>query len=481
MRIPEHGLDRETIFETLESFRAGDLDWKGGRTFAYYYDAGPEVDAVAKEAFTRFMSENAIDPTVYPSLLKMENDVVAMAAAHLGGDEHTVGSFTSGGTESILCAVKAARDHARKHKPEIERPHMVLPATGHPSFQKAAKYFGLDMTVVDVDAETYKADPQAIADAITESTILLVVSTPSYAHGVIDPVEAVSEIARERGLWLHVDACIGGFLLPYFRRLGADVPPFDLSVPGVSSISMDFHKYGYGPKGSSVVLYRDKELRSHQWFASAQWTGYTMFNSTIQSTRGGGPIAGTWAVLNFLGEDGYLDLARRVKDATTDLAAGIEAHPDLYLLAKPEMCLLAFRSDTVGIFHIIDEMRVRGWYVQPQLHFREYPANIHLSVHPGNVACVPGFLKDLSEAVEAARALPTGQLAGLKDEIEGLDIDALSTDEFSNLMAFAGATALGLPERLAGISELLDMVPGAVSERLIARFLNELYVPTRED
>ncbi|MBW2258810.1 MAG: aspartate aminotransferase family protein, partial [Deltaproteobacteria bacterium] len=431
MRIPEHGMDRETLFEKMESYRAEDVDWKKGRTFGYVYDAGEAAYEVCKEAYLRFLSENALDFTVYPSLLRLENDIIAMAASHLGGDDRVAGTFTSGGTESIVLAVKSAREWARAERPHITHPEMVLPVTAHAAHHKAARYLGIEVIEVDVDPDTYKADPDAIRAAITENTILLVASAPSYAHGVVDPIAEIGQIALAH--------------LPYFRRLGAPIPDFDLRVPGVTSISMDLHKYGFAAKGASVVLYRDKAMRTHQFFSCSRWTGYTVINPTVQSSRTGGPLAAAWAVLNFIGDDGYLEIARGLRDATLQLAEGVAAIDGLELMAPPEMCLFAFSSDTVNVFHLADEMGSRGWYIQPQLRYRDSQENIHLSVNPGNIAHVEPFLADLRASVEAVRGLPSGQLAAIAGQLTDLVEAGMSEAEFANLMAMVGVGAGEVP------------------------------------
>ena len=476
-RIPQTGWTREQVMSTLESHRAGDLDWRGGRTFAYVYDPGEEAEAVCKAAFVAYMKENALDPTVFPSLLKLENDLIAMALAHCGGGEGSVGSFTSGGTESLILAVKSARELARKER-GIDRPHMVLPATAHASLHKAGEYLGVDYTVVDVDPVSFKADPAAMEAAIRPETILLVGSAPSYGQGVVDPIEALGQVALKHDLLLHVDGCIGAFLLPYFRKLGDDIPPFDLSVPGVTSISMDFHKYAYAAKGASVLLYRSAELRRHQFFASAGWTGYTQINPVVQSTRGGGPLAAAWATLHFLGEDGFLELARRIRTATHRLMDGIEAIDGLRLSVRSEMCLLSFVCEGFDLFHLIDEMKLRGWYVQPQLSFRHYAPNIHLSVGPGNAPHVEAFLEDLADAVEAARKLPPTNALEILEHLGIAGGGELSPEAFANIVAVLGAGGGALPDRLATINALLDALPESLSEDLLVRYLNGLYVPT---
>jgi glutamate/tyrosine decarboxylase-like PLP-dependent enzyme len=475
MRIPDHGWPKDRVLATLESFRADDMPWRDGRTWAYVYDPGPEAEEVIKRAFTMYLSENALDPTVFPSTLRLETEVVAMAAAHLKGDADVVGSFTSGGTESIILAVKTARDHARATKPHVREPEIVLPETAHAAFQKACHYLDVRPVVVPVDPETFRADPAAIRRAIGPSTILLVGSAISYAHGVVDPITEIGRLAIEHGLLLHVDACMGGFLLPYFRRLGAPVPAFELDVPGVTSISMDLHKYAFAAKGASVILHRTKELRRHQMYACANWSGYTVVNPTVQSTKSGGPVAAAWAVLHFIGDDGYLEIARQVLDATRRIAAGVRAIPGLRLLGEPDMNLVAFTTtDGTSVFHVVDEMKARGWYVQPQLGFGASKENIHLSVNPASVRWVDAMLADLRTCVEVARGLPS-DVATLREALRSLDLDALPPEALASLLASAGVDGTSLPGRMAAINETLNALPATVREKLLVEYLNDLY------
>jgi sphinganine-1-phosphate aldolase len=476
MRIPEKGLAREELFRRLEAYRAGDMPWREGRTWAYVYDPGREAEEVIKQAFTMYLTENALDPTVFPSALQLENDLVSMAASHLRGDAETCGNFTSGGTESIILAVKTARDRARALQPQIRAPEMVLPATAHAAFQKAGHYLDVRPVLVPVDPRTFKADVAAMRDAITPNTVLLVGSAVSYAHGVVDPIEEIGRLALERDLLLHVDGCMGGFLLPYFRRLGAPVPRFELDVPGVTSISMDFHKYAFAAKGASVILHRSKELRRYQIYACSNWTGYTVINPTVQSTKSAGPLAAAWAALHFLGDDGYLEIARQVLGATRRIADWVDAHPDLRLLGRPEMNLVAFTSDAVSVFHVIDEMKKRGWYVQPQLGFQDSKENIHLSINPASVRWVDALLEDLGQCVEAARALPSGALAKqIREAFGAIDPASLGPEAFAGLLGMAGVQGTALPGRMAEINEVLNALPAPLRERLLVEYLNELY------
>jgi glutamate/tyrosine decarboxylase-like PLP-dependent enzyme len=329
--------------------------------------------------------------------------------------------------------------------------------------------------LVPVDPQSFRADPEAVGAAITPETVLLVGSAVSYAHGVVDPIGELGAIARERELPFHVDACIGGFLLPYFRRLGSPVPDFDLRVPGVTSISMDLHKYAFAAKGASTILYRSAALRRHQIYACASWSGYTVINPTVQSTKSAGPIAAAWAALHAIGDDGYLEIARMVRGATARIVEAIDAIQDLRVLGRPDMNLLAFASDGPSVFHIADEMKERGWYVQPQLAFGRSPENLHLSVNPASVHLVDALLADLRECAEKARALPSGALAArIRAAFGELRPEDLGGDTFRGLLAMAGVGD-GLPPRMAEINEVLNALPPPLRERLLVEYLNGLY------
>lgn len=476
MRIPAKGMDRQLVLERLEGFRADDVDWRAGRTWGYVYDPGREAEEVGKQAYLLYLSENALDPTVFPSISRMENEIVAMAAAHVGGDEQVVGSFTTGGTESIILAVKTARDAFRKRKPDITAPQMVLPATAHAAFYKAAHYLCVEPVTVPVDPGTFRADVAQIRQAVTPSTILLVGSAPSYAHGVVDPIREIGALALEHDLLFHVDACMGGLLLPYFKRLGEPVPDFDFTVPGVTSMSMDLHKYGYCPKGASLVLYRNKELRRHQIFACSRWTGYTVVNPTIGSTKPGGPVAAAWAVIHVIGDDGYLELARQKLECMKRLVEGIERIEDLRLLGRPEMSLLCVASETANVFHVIDEMKVRGWYIQPQLSFDSSPPNIHISINASNVRWVDDFLKDLAECVTASKGVPPSPIVAMATQAFGsIEPDKLTDDVLGSMLRMAGARGTRLPERMSDINEVLDALSPAMREAIVTGFINELF------
>ncbi|MFJ7214051.1 pyridoxal phosphate-dependent decarboxylase family protein [Amycolatopsis sp. NPDC098790] len=468
----------EDVLAELRELRAGDLPTHGGRTLAYVYDSGlSEVDSLGAAAHALASSANGLDPTAFPSLLRMENDLVAAASSLLGDVPGVVGSVTSGGTESCLLAVLAARD-ARS---DVASPSIVLPTTAHAAFHKAAHLFGLRRIDVPVDPVTFRADPAAMAAAIDDSTVLVVASAPSYAHGVLDPIGPIAAAARERGVRMHVDACIGGWVLPYFARLGADVPPFDFRVPGVTSISVDLHKYAYCPKGTSVLLHASAELRRSHYFASAAWPGYTMLNTTIQSTRSGGPLAAAWAVTRHLGSEGYLSLAASTREAVSRIRSGISELPGLRVLGDPVSTLIAFTASDDGfdLFTVADEMKVRGWYVQPQFAHLASPVNLHLTVTAANHGSEKEFLTDLAASVDAARAAgPVLVDPAVAEFVAALDPETLTSEQFAGLLAAAGlGGASGLPDRMAPINALLATAPAPLRERLLLEFLGALYTP----
>ncbi|MFD4194941.1 pyridoxal phosphate-dependent decarboxylase family protein [Amycolatopsis thermoflava] len=466
------------VLAQLRELRAGDLPTHGGRTLAYVYDSGLSgVDELAAQAHALASSANGLDPTAFPSLRRLENDLVAATARLVGGTPSTVGAVTSGGTESCLLAVLAAREG----RPDVAEPSIVLPSTAHAAFHKAAHLFRVRPVVVPVDPVTFRADPDAMAAAIDDTTVLVVAGAPSYAHGVIDPVAPIAAAAAARGVRMHVDACIGGWVLPYFRRLGRPVPEFGFGVEGVTSVSVDLHKYAYCPKGVSVLLHADAELRRGHYFASADWPGYTMLNSTIQSTRSGGPLAAAWAVVQHLGDDGYLELARQTLAAVTAIADGIRSIDGLRLLAEPDSTLIALAGgdDSFDLFTVADEMRARGWYVQPQFAHGSSPVNLHLTVTAANRGGEAGFLADLAASVAAAReAGPVTVDENVAAFVAALDPDTLTGEQFEGLLTAAGmGGGAGLPDRMAGINALLGAATPALRERLLREFLGMLYRP----
>ncbi|WP_049564418.1 pyridoxal phosphate-dependent decarboxylase family protein [Nonomuraea sp. SBT364] len=471
MNLPAAGRTPEDLLAELATLREHDLPVRGGQVTSYVYDTGrPEVHEAAARGYVEMLEVNSLDPTAFPSIVEMEKQVVGAVADLLGGGH---GIFTSGGTESIMLAVKAARDAAGR-----ERPNLVVPVTAHPAFHKAAHYLGLEVRPVPVNLDTYKVPVRAVADALDADTVLVVVSAPSYPQGVIDPVEEVAAVAAAAGVRCHVDACVGGWLLPWLREAGADVPPFDLTVPGVTSISCDLHKFGYAPKGASVVLFADPALRRKAYFASAAWPGYTIINATVQSSRTAGPLGGAWATLQAIGREGYLELGRATLEAAARLRKGLAGIDGLRVLGEPESTLVAFAGDGVDVFVLADEARARGWFLQPQLSYAGIPANLHITVTGVTLAGVDAMLEVIAESAAAARRLgPAALPDGLVDLIAGLDLDALDDATFAELAASVGVDlrpGAGQP-RMAVVNTVLDALPAPVREAVLVRFLSVIY------
>jgi len=468
------------VITQLEALRVGDLPTHGGRTLAYVYDSGlAEADALGKQALAMYASANGLDPTAFPSLLAMEKYLIGFARDLFHAPETTVGTVTSGGTESILLAVQAARDAHH----EITKPVMVVPTTIHAAFHKAAHYFGVECVMVDVDTETKKADVDAMTaalDAYSDRVVLMAASTPSYAHGVIDPIGPLGAEAAHRGIRFHVDACIGGWVLPFLDQIAGPGDPWDFAVEGVTSMSADLHKYAYTPKGASLLLHRTPELRKSQFFASADWPGYTMLNSTTQSTKSGGPLAAAYAVVNYIGRDGYLALTRKTLDGVARLVTGIEDQPHLELVVRPESTLVTLTSDeTCDVFTISDEMLERGWFVQPQMRFRDMDASLHLTVCAATADSIPEFLAALGESVNAAVASgPIEVPPELAAAAKAIDPATLDDDAFDGLLLLAGLGGEGgevtAPKQMAPVNALLDVAPPALREALLIAFLDRL-------
>ena len=392
-QIPEQGRPAAELLADIDERHAADIDWRGGRAFSLVYNVDDhEHEQLVEQVGVRYLHDNALNPFKYPSVLQMELDVISMAAQLLG-TEPNAGAMTSGGTESIFLAVQVARDHARQNR-GISEPQLLTPATAHPAFAKAAKYLDIEHILVPVAADG-RADVAAMEAAVTDRTGLVVGSAPCYPYGVIDPIPALASMAAERDICFHTDACLGGWLLPWWERLGEPVAPWDFRVRGVTSISADVHKYGYTFKGASVVLYRSRELLEHQFFWYDSWPGGLYASGTSAGTRSAAPIAGAWAAINHLGVDGYMRLAATVRDTTRALVAGISSIDGLALSHEPDMSLFEFGSvsESVDIGAVADVMDDRGWNLDRQ------QGGLHIMVSPYHARVVDDFLGDLTAAV----------------------------------------------------------------------------------
>lgn len=394
--LPETGSDWGELKARMLQMAAGDVRWREGKTAVYVFNAGPEVERVQKEAYALFMSENGLGPAAFPSLARMEAEVVGFGLSLLNAPEGAAGAITSGGTDSITMAIKAARDHARRVR-GVEGPlNIVIPRSAHPAFDKACAL--MEIEVRRTPLRDCLADPAAMAEAADAATVMIVGSAPDFPYGLIDPIEALSELAIQRDLWLHVDACVGGYLAPFVRLNGADLPAFDFALPGVRSMSADLHKYGYCAKGASTVLFRAEADKALMVFDFKDWPGGRMVTPTLAGTRPGGAIAAAWAVMNFLGVSGYREKQAQVTAAREAIQAGVEAL-GFQVLGHPQLGLMAFTRDDVDCLAVWAKLRERGWFTGVTTE----PKSLHLMLSPYHATVAEAYLADLAWALQAAK------------------------------------------------------------------------------
>jgi glutamate/tyrosine decarboxylase-like PLP-dependent enzyme len=408
--VPRKGRERESILEELITMaREEDARWKGGQVSGTFYHAGEEHLAFLNRVFSLFSHVNVLQVDLCPSMSKFESEIVAMTASMLHGGavkkhnpkDEVCGTVTTGGTESILMAMKVYRDWGREQK-GITSPEVVLPKTAHPAFDKAGEYFGIKMVHVPVGPPDYLVDPKEVEGRISENTVAVVGSAGNYPYGLIDPIEELSEIALRHEIGLHVDGCLGGFILPWIERLGYEVPVFDFRLPGVTSISADTHKYGFALKGSSVILYRNKALRRYQFFHVPDWPGGLYASPSMTGSRSGGLIASTWAAMVSLGEEGYMEAARAIMKVADRIKKGVSEIEELQIIGDPTF-VISFRSEEVDIYHVNDYMVSKGW----RFNCLQLPPALHFCVTMPQ-AHVPGIaerlVEDLKEAVKYAKS-----------------------------------------------------------------------------
>ncbi|XP_062520292.1 uncharacterized protein LOC134195300 isoform X2 [Corticium candelabrum] len=432
VRIPEKGIPHEQLLVEMHNLKGREVKLEDGRVFAYVYTsegehydciqrayelfsegtaAGECHDGLVGEFSRAFMHENALNPMIFPALRKFENETVAMTASMLHGDHNVVGLLTSGGSESILLAVKTYRDRARTLFPHITNPEIVAPITVHPAFVKAAKYFDVKIVHTPLD-DNFCPNLGLYKAAITPNTILLVASAPQYCHGIVDPIDKIGKIANEFGLPLHVDACFGGFMLPWVEKLGYEVPIFDFRVAAVTSMSADIHKYGFGLKGSSVLLYRSNDIRKYQYFAYSEWPGGLFASPGLAGTRPGANIASSWAALRSMGVDGYMRNAQQLMNTTNKMKSTIEDIKGLCIIGQPHMTSFAIRSNDpdVDILAVAEVMESQGWKMERQ----QLPNCLHCSVLPHHIPHTDKFLAALTQAADTGnREFSTKGLAGV--------------------------------------------------------------------
>jgi len=403
--LPEQGQEWPPLKQALLDAKSRDYSWKRGRMAVFFYYLDEALERVQQEAYLTFWTENNLGQRAFPSLARLEGEVVEMGLSLMHAPEGAGGTFTSGGSESIFLALLAAREKAG-----VAKPNIVIPDTAHLTFDRAAWYLGLEVRRVPAAADR-RSDTQAMAAAMDANTVALVGSAPNYPFGGTDRIAELGALALERGVWLHVDACVGGFLSPFLSRLGVPLPDWDFAVPGVTSISADIHKHGMAPKGASLLLLRDAALKAHHRFESKAWARGLYAAHTAQGTRPGGAVAAAWAVMNHLGQAGYLDCARRILQARGTIAAGIKAIPGLEVLPG-EHAILVYRSTdpSLAIGRVATALDARGWLVSRQ----QEPDGIHLHLNPLHAEVAEEYLDDLRNAVVQAREGVAPEMAAVR-------------------------------------------------------------------
>ena len=403
--LPDHGAPWSDIEPRMREMAMGDVKWRDGRTGLYIFNAGPELEQVQKAGYAMFSSENGLGPAAFPSLAEMERQIVATGLKLLNAPEGAAGGMTSGGTESIFMAVKTARDHARAKRGATTGLNVIIPSTAHPAFDKAGMV--MDIEIRRVPVRDLLADVEAMDAAIDANTLMIVGSAPCFPFGLLDPIEALSEVALRKNVWLHVDACVGGYLAPFVRMNGVDLAPFDFSVPGVLSISGDLHKYGYASKGASTVFFRSKELHEFMGFDAGPWPLGRMITPTLAGTRPGGAISSAWAVMQYLGIDGYRAKQKLVTNAREKIEAGVKKL-GFRVLGKPQLGIIAFTHDSVNPMNIYVQMYKRGWFTATLLD----PPALHLMLSPKHDEVAHEYLADLEAALASASEGAGGKAAG---------------------------------------------------------------------
>ena len=401
--FPDKGIPAKELISEMQEIKSKDASWEEGRIFGYVFYPGEETAAVAEKAYLLFGSENALNSSLFKSIKLFEKEIVRIVTGLLHGGPEAAGTFTSGGTESIFLAVKTARDKARAEHPEIKAPSIVVPESAHPAFLKAAHYLNVEIIQTPL-REDKRADPDVIRKSVGSGTILLAASAPCFPHGVIDPIAEIAQIALEKKIPFHVDACMGGMLLPFVEKLGYPLPEYDFRVPGVTSISVDLHKYGYAPKGASVILYHDRALRRHQFFACTEWPGGLYGSAAFSGSRSGGPAAAAWATLMNLGNEGYLSMAKNVMETSRRIQAGIKSIEGLTVISNPDLGLIAFTSDNRDIFEVGDKLSDQNWF----LDRIQFPNALHLTLAEQPKDQVENFISALRLAVSQSRELKSG-------------------------------------------------------------------------
>ena len=400
--MPDQGAASDDILRELEAFKERDPRYKEGRLWSLVYYLDEAHSSFLKEAYHAYSCENGLNPGAFKSLKKLESEVISATAEILNGTDEVCGVVTSGGTESCLMAVKTYRDMAREQR-GVKRPEMVMCETAHVAWFKASEYFGVKIRLVPL-RDDFTPDLKKLRKMINRNTVMILASAPEYPHGMIDPVEAIGEIAEARSIPLHVDACVGGFILPFMAMNGEELPTWDYRVPGVTSISADIHKYGYAAKGASTITYRNLDYLRYQMFVYQNWPGGVFASSALLGTRPGGGYAAAWATMQYFGKSGYRRLAADTLEAVNRLKQGIADMPELEVMGEPRGPLFSYRSVDPGlnIYAVGDQMDAQGW----QVNRNQYPPGLHAMVTAQHLKVVDAYLADLRAAVETVKANP---------------------------------------------------------------------------
>jgi glutamate/tyrosine decarboxylase-like PLP-dependent enzyme len=400
--MPEEGRKGADVLTDLEAFKEQDPRYKEGRVWSLVYYIDETHSNFLKDAYHSYACENGLNPGAFKSLKKLENQIIGATADILNGSDEVCGVVTSGGTESCLMAVKTYRDMARDQR-RVKKPEMIMPETAHVAWFKASEYFGVKIRLVPL-LDDFTPDLKKLRKMINRNTIMILGSAPEYPHGIIDPIEQMGEIALKKGIPLHVDACVGGFILPFLEMNGESVPPWDYRVPGVTSISADIHKYGYAAKGASTITYRNLDILRYQMFVYENWPGGVFASPALLGTRPGGGYAAAWSVLQYFGKNGYRKLAEDTLAAVNALKVGIESIPELEVMGNPIGPLFSFRSTNpdLNIYAVGDQMDARGW----QVNRNQFPEGLHAMVTAQHLQVVDQYIADLRESVATVRNNP---------------------------------------------------------------------------
>jgi len=399
--LPEDPMNPKELFAKLEALKnAEEHLWKDGRVSGAVYSGDENLREITTKAYDLFVFCNPLHSDVFPSMRKFEGEIIRFAKKMLHADDKACGAMTSGGTESLLLAVKTCRDYARE-KRGITKPEVVLPVTAHAAFDKASGYFGVKLVKIPLGPD-FKVDIKKVKESITSNTIMLVGSAPNFPHGIIDDIEALSALAQQFNIPLHVDACLGGYLLPWAKELEYPIPDFDFKIPGVTSMSCDTHKYGFAPKGTSVILFRTHELRHYMYFTVTDWPGGIYASPTMAGSRPGGLIAGCWAALVSTGKKGYRDATNMIMQCQKKLKEGLQGIPDVKLLGDSCSPVLAWTTTTVNIFNVADYMSKKRWH----LSVLQKPPSMHISITLRHVGREDALLEDFKDAIKQAKITP---------------------------------------------------------------------------